>query len=276
MGAMPVPMGGSNTLSRQGQNRNQGGVQGLGSQLYAGATNATGMPLPQGTAMPAKGLGAVQGSPATGSVAIAPAGLNVSPTPGSTNTGATNPTGNDQRTQDRLKAENEKYFGEGVGNTLTNYLDTGAGYNGPLAQQTIDATNNAMQQQINQQYGGLQTSLANAGLSPNSSASALASSQFLSNASAQENAIAAQQYTQMYSQSQQNYLSALEMVAGVNNQGTLNEKTAMGQIGAFLGGGVMGTLQYNSPGAGQAGQVSSNTGILGSAGEGLGALASIF
>jgi hypothetical protein len=267
MGAMPVPMG---------PQRNQGGVQGLGSQLYSGGTNATGVPVPMsgngtGTAMPVTGLSPTKAtaqtaipttglSPTTATAATASPGLSVSANPGTS--GTPNVTGDNPADQSRLLAENQNYYGQGVGATLTNYLNSGAGYNGALAQQTVNATDNAMQQQINQQYGGLQTSMSNAGLSPNSSASALANSQFLSNASAQENQVAAQQYTQMYSQSQSDYLSALEMVSGVNNQGTINQKTTAGQVGSFLTGGVAGSLQYNSPGAGEAGQVSSSTGPL--------------
>jgi hypothetical protein len=166
----------------------------------------------------------------------------------------------------RVLGENQNYLGQGMGALVTNYLQTGAGYNGPLAQQTINATDTAMQQQINQQYGALQTSLASAGLSPNSSASALAQSQFLSNASAQENEVAAQQYTQMYSQSQQDYLSMLSQLTGINNYGTLNQTTATGAIGSLLTGGVAGLLQYEGGAAGTAGNVTSSSGVLNSGG----------
>jgi hypothetical protein len=249
MGAMPVPMGGTSTMPMSGLKAagtgggGQGGVQGLGGQLYAGKTNATGSPMPINTTPQA-----------------ASGGMNVSANPGGGS--PTNVPGLNPADSSRLLGENQNYYGQGVGALVTNYLNTGAGYNGALAQQTVNATDNAMQQQINQQYGGLQTSLSNAGLSPNSSASALASGEFLSNASAQENQVAAQQYTQMYSQSQQDYLAAMQMVAGVNNQGTINQKTTMGQIGSFLTGGLTGSLQYNSPAAGQAGQVSSSSGPL--------------
>ena len=110
-----------------------------------------------------------------------------------------------------------------------------------------------MQGQINNQYAGLQTSLSDAGLSPNSSASALASSNFLSNASAQENEVAANQYTQMYSQSQQDYLSELQAIQGINNTGTMNQTTVMGDIGAAITGGIPGLVGYNSGAAGTAG-----------------------
>jgi hypothetical protein len=201
-------------------------------QLYAGGTNSTGMQMP------------VQ----------APNGLNVSPNPVSTGgTGTTNATGLTGSNANRLLKENQNYLGQGVGALATNYLTSGAGYNGPLAQQTINATDTAMQQQINQQYGDLQTSLGNAGLSPNSSAAALAQSNFLSNASAQENEVAANQYTQMYAQSQQDYLSELQAIQGINNAGTMNQRTVMGDIGAAITGGIPGLVGYNSGPAGTAG-----------------------
>jgi hypothetical protein len=92
----------------------------------------------------------------------------------------------------RVLGENQNYYGQGMGALLTNYLQTGAGYSGPMAQQTVSATDAAMQQQINQQYGNLQSSMASAGLSPDSSGFQLGQSEFLSNASAQENQVAAQ------------------------------------------------------------------------------------
>lgn len=211
-------------------------------QLYPGGTNSTGMQMPLASS-------------------AAPNGLTVSPNPGSTstpgavgtNTGTLSGiTGSDAS---RVLGENQKYLGQGIGALATNYLQTGAGYNGPLAQQTINATDAAMQQQINTQYGDLQTSLGNAGLSPNSSASALAQSNFLSNASAQENEVAANQYTQMYSQSQQDYLSELQALQGINNAGTMGQTTVAGEISAGITGGLPGLAQYNAPAAGQAGQV---------------------
>jgi hypothetical protein len=215
-------------------------------QLYAGGTNSTGMQMPV-------------------SPSAAPNGLTVSPTPGATGTTA-NATGTSGSNAAALLRENQNYLGQGVGATATNYLTSGAGYNGPLAQQTINATDAAMQTQINQQYGDLQTSLGNAGLSPNSSAAALSNSNFLSNASAQENEVAANQYTQMYSQSQTDYLSELEALQGINNAGTMNQQTTMGAIGSLLTGGLGGLAQYTGGAAGTAGAVTSTAGIFGGSG----------
>lgn len=266
MSAMPLPSVNTNpnqainTAPKTASAGGSSGVQGLGSQLYAGATNATGSPMPVPAPTTAKATNAT-----------APAGLNVSQNPGG---GGVNNTlsGLLSSDQSAFGREQQNYYGQGTGAALTNYLQTGAGYNGAIAQQTVNATDNAMQQQINQQYGNLQTGLSNAGLSPNSSASALASSQFLSNASAQENQVAAQQYSQMYAQSSAQYQQALLSIAGVNNTGTVNQQTTLGAIGAGLTGGVGGLLQYTGGAAGEAGGVSSNTGILGSAGAGIGSL----
>lgn len=191
-------------------------------QLYAGGTNSTGMQMPVSTSS----------GPTSSNFGMP----TVSANPGQS--GPMNATGLTGSNASRLLGENQNYLGQGVGAMVTNYLNSGAGYNGPLAQQTINATDQAMQQQINLQYGDLQTNLGNAGLSPNSSASALASSNFMSNASAQENQVAAQQYTQMYAQSQQNYLQAMQDVMGINNMGTMNQQTFMGSLGAALTGNI--------------------------------------
>lgn len=277
MGGFAMPTGGAtNTMTAP----KQGGVQGLGSQLYAGSTNVAGSPMPMPIAtQPKQGTGSLAPQPASpgalpvaakGTAATAPAGLNVSQNPGGATPGGggtvNNATGTSGSDASRLAAENQNYFGQGVGSALTNYLNSGGGYNSQITQQTVNATDNAMQQQINQQYGDLQTSLSNAGLSPNSSAAALAKSNFTSNASAQENQVAAQQYSQMWSQSSSQYLQALQMVAGVNAQGTANQRTVLGAIGSVATGGLGGLAQYEGGAAGEAGGVTSTTGLFGGSG----------
>src|ERR1700734_123367 len=253
MAAMPIP---------------QGGPAMVPPQLYAGSTTPSGMPVP---AMPPQsgavaGPSGTTGMPVSGPKSLpmggnkyggqiqtpgampvtspgpasAPNGLTVNPNPGAPTpaTPAPNYTskpGNAEGSGSVL-GENQNYYGTGMGALLTNYLESGAGYNGPLAQQTITATDNAMQQQINQQYGGLQTALAEAGPSPYLCASALGQSNLLSTASADENQVAAQQYTEMYSQSQSLYQNTLMQMANVNAQGTQNQTTVLGSIGAALTG----------------------------------------
>ena len=267
------------------------------SPLYAGNVGAGGRPVPVGSTLspvstmpgqrPTPIISGLPGSQApTMPVASspptqAPVGLTATPNPGQTSTagvpGSATGTmsGLTSTEAGRVLGENQNYLGQGMGALVTNYLETGAGYNGPLAQQAITATDTAMQEQINQQYGSLQTSLADAGLSPNSSGAALASSQFLSNASAQENEVAAQQYTQMYAQSQQDYLSMLQQLTGINAQGTANQRTVMGAIGSLLTGGVGGLAQYEGGAAGEAGNVTSQNGIAGPYGTTANAAASI-
>lgn len=259
--------------------------------LYSGSQGPSGMPVPilaggggiRAQAPTLNPTGGAMPVPASPAPAGAPNLLNVSQNP--TGTGSTPPGGTvapigtgapgtntgtfgdlTSRQASRVLGENQNYLGEGMGALATSYLQSGAGYNGPLAQQTITATDNAMQQQINQQYGALQTSMADAGLSPDSSGFSLASSEFLSNASAQENEVAAQQYTQMYSQAQQDYLSELQALQGYNFEGTMNQRTALGAIGSFLTGGVGGLIQYEGGPAGTAGGVTSTGGIMGSGG----------
>jgi hypothetical protein len=158
----------------------------------------------------------------------APNGLSVTQNPGTSATqGSTAPTSPTSTGTPNSSVLNEATgeYGSGVGSQVAAQTASGGGYNSALAQQAVSSTDNAMQQQINQQYGGLQNSLSAAGLSPDSSASALASSEFLANASADENQVAATQYTSMYQNSQQELTSLLETEMGQNNT-DLNNSTA--------------------------------------------------
>ncbi len=252
------------------------GTAQAGPQLYAGNTNQSGVPVPMGTSQRGQQGGFSAGGPGMpaqppsmpsatpiGQPTVTPFPGGVAPVPGQP--GQQQPglnmfAGLTQRQQDRLLGEQQNYYGEGVGALLTDYLKTGAGYSGPLAQQAIEATNTAMQKQIQTQFGDLMSNLSTMGISPDSSTMSLASSNFLSNASAQENAVAAQQYTQMYAQSQQNYLTAMMGIAGVNQQGTANQRTGLGYLGSFLQGGVSGLVGYSSGAAGTAGAVPTPSG----------------
>lgn len=179
-------------------------------------------PLNAGPAQPVSPIA----TPTT--LTAAPNGLSVSANPGTSSSsaipGATSPTSTGTPNSSVLNEATGEY-GSGVGSQVAAQTASGGGYNSALAQQAVSSTDNAMQQQINQQYGSLQTSLANAGMSPDSSASALASSEFLSNASAAENQVAATQYTNMYQSSQQELTSLLETEMGQNNT-DLNLTTA--------------------------------------------------
>lgn len=123
----------------------------------------------------------------------------------------------------RLSSELDKYYGQGVGSMLLQFLQSGGGFNGPLTQQAVNAQIQAMQQQIQRGLGNLDTQMGETGVSPNSSAWALETGDYESQAVAQENAITAQEYFDMWNQSQNRMTSILKDVADVNATGTANE-----------------------------------------------------
>jgi hypothetical protein len=94
-----------------------------------------------------------------------------------------------------------KIYGKGVGSELYGFLDSGAGYNSALTQQSIDAQIQAMQHQAQTGYGALSSNMGASGISPNSSAAALESGDYWSNVTAAENAITAQEYYNMWNSS---------------------------------------------------------------------------
>lgn len=92
-------------------------------------------------------------------------------------------------------------LGSGLGPQVQTFLNSNAGYNSPLTQQSVAAQIQAMQSQIQRGYGNLESGLGAAGISPNSSAAALETGDYMANAVAQENAITAQEFFNMWDQS---------------------------------------------------------------------------
>lgn len=193
-------------------------------------------------------------SPTTGTGAPAPVtGENnqTSSTPNSFN--------QTSRQQSRSLGELQTYYGEGIGSMLYQYLQSGAGYNGALTQQAIDAQNNAMQQNISLGANSLLGSLGAMGLSSSSSGVPMALSNYETQAATQENSIAAQEYYNMWNESQQREYGMLGQVAQVNATGTANQSTwedylntALGVVGdvgtlgmsGALGSGVQGAMGF--------------------------------
>ena len=166
-----------------------------------------------------------------------------------------NPLNQTGRQQDRTLQELQQYYGEGMGSMLYQYLQSGGGYNAGITQQAISAQDAAMQQQIQMGFNTLGTNLAESGISPNSSVAALEKSNFMSQATTQENAIAAQEFYNMWNASQQREAGVLSETAQVNATGTANQPTVLGQIGSFLGlgqtlaGGASALTSAFNPGA---------------------------
>lgn len=127
-----------------------------------------------------------------------------------------------------------KIYGRGVGSEVYGYLDSGAGYNSQLTQQAVQEQAQQMQLQANQNYGNLESGLGAAGINPNSSAASLESSNFWSQTTAAENAMTAQEYYNMWSQSMSQYTSVLENMMGSASQYKANQPSTLDYIGQGL------------------------------------------
>lgn len=139
------------------------------------------------------------------------------------------------RQQNRALQETQQYFGEGVGAELQNYINQGAGYNSALTQQAIDAQNNAMQQQIQLGANDLNSQLGAMGISSGSSALPEALTSYYNQAAQSQNAIDAQEYYNMWNQSQGRLADMLQYVGNVNAIGTANQSTPMDYLNQALG-----------------------------------------
>jgi hypothetical protein len=177
----------------------------------------------------------------TPSQPVGSTGGNTVTDPNNQTTQTNNLYGQTQQQQNRTVGELENYYGEGVGSLLDQYLQSGAGYNSALTQQSVDAETNAMQQQAALGSSTLNSQLGAQGISGNSSVSALANSQYQQGVTAQENNIAAQQYYQMWNQSQEREYGMLGQVANVNATGTANQGNWMSDLGSIIGLGSAGS-----------------------------------
>jgi hypothetical protein len=157
-----------------------------------------------------------------------------------------NTFGQTGRQQDRTLQELQKYYGEGMGSMLYQYLQSGGGFNSALTTQAVDAQTAAMQHDIQMGFNTLGTNLAESGISPNSSVAALEKSNYMSQAVTQENAIAAQEYYNMWNQSQNRELEMLGEVGRVNATGTANQPSFWSTAGNILGLGQTGLDLFSS------------------------------
>jgi hypothetical protein len=157
-------------------------------------------------------------------------------------TPTTNTFGQTQEQGNRTINELQNYYGEGVGSLLFQYLQSGAGYNGALTQQAVDAQTNAMQQQIQLGANNLTSSLASQGINGTGETGALTN--YYNQATTQENAITSQEYYNMWNESQNREESMLGQVAQVNATGTANQSNWMDDISSILGMGssAVGTI----------------------------------
>jgi hypothetical protein len=159
-------------------------------------------------------------------------------TPGATPGASTafNPGTPQNYSKDLLSKLNDT-FGSGMGALINDFLTKSqGGYNSALTQQSVDAQIANMQHQEQVGYGKLQTELGQQGISPESSVAALESSNFQAQATAQENAITAQEFYNMWNQSQQREFGLLGEVAGATHQHQGNAGDWANQFSAVAGG----------------------------------------
>lgn len=251
MASSPIPMftgssapGVANPLTTNPTGMQGGGTTGGGMPVIGASPNARGtVPMTPGgvTASPIAGgpssnplstlIGAIPGG-GTGANTTA-TGENNQVMPGNTQT---------QRQDNRTLGELQSYYGEGMGSYLYSLMQNG-GLNTNLLNQVDTSQIAAMQPQINQGEANLNATLGAQGISPNSSTAALANSNFLSNATTQENAQISNNFLREYDQGQQLLESILGGVMKTNQQGTANEPSIMDQImsfGGLLGSGAQG------------------------------------
>jgi hypothetical protein len=179
----------------------------------------------------------------TGAPGGAPGGVTTTGLGGSTVTGG-NASGLNTQSNDALLRSLQENYGQGPGSMIFQFLQSGGGFNAPLAQQTVEATNKAMEHNIQLGLGNLEGTLGGQGISPDSSVAALETSNYESNALTQMNAIDANIYNQMWDQSQNRELSLMEGVAGVSATSIANQNSQWltdltgiaGAAGSIMGG----------------------------------------
>lgn len=137
-----------------------------------------------------------------------------------------------QRQGNRTLGELQNYYGEGVGSLIYQYLQQGGGFNSPITQQAVDAQTNAAQQQISLGANDLTSRLGAMGITGSGLTDSLTN--YENQASTQLNAITAQEYYNMWNQSQQREFGMLQDVANVNATGTANQSTWQDYLGESL------------------------------------------
>ena len=181
--------------------------------------------------------------PTVGNVSANPPGTPGSGTtaaPGTITTGtsqpvtSTNTLGIPSGSANQTLEELRNQYGDGMGTLIYQYLMSGGGYNAALAQQNVDATNAAMQKNIQLGEGNLQTNLAESGISPDSSSSALEISNYLSDAYTKMNEIDASIYYDMWNQSQNRELSLLQDTGKVTSTALANQPGFFGTLSNLL------------------------------------------
>ncbi len=180
------------------------GTGGPGTMNFGNTMNPN--PTPQASQNPGgtSGLGGASSTdPFTGTVTGQ----------GGSTTASQNPYGLSQSQANWMEDYLQKTYGGGMGALIYQYLQSNGGYNSALTGQVVGATTNAMQQQTQLGADSLSSTLSAEGVSGSSSSMGDALGAYENQAVAQENQITSQDYYQMWAESQQNELNALEFAA---------------------------------------------------------------
>jgi hypothetical protein len=145
-------------------------------------------------------------------------------------TSSSNLFGQTSRQRGRTMGELQKYYGEGMGSMIYNYLESGGGYNSALTQNAVSSQVNAMGQQAQLGASNLTSNLSAMGVSGSSSGMTNALQHYQNQATTQENSITSQEYYNMWNESQNRELSMLEQVAQVNAAGTASQSNWMDDL----------------------------------------------
>jgi hypothetical protein len=124
-----------------------------------------------------------------------------------------NPYGQSQSQQNWTEKYLQETYGGGMGSLIYQYLMSGGGYNSAVTQQAVDAQTQAMQQQTQLGANNLKGQLGAMGVSGSSSEMAGALTNYENQALTQQNAITAQEYYNMWNQSNQLEANMMQFAA---------------------------------------------------------------
>jgi hypothetical protein len=208
------------------------GTGGPGNMNFGNAMNAN----PAGTAPP-KATPAVTanpgGSPSGGPTATtSPTGTVTSE---GTTTASANPYGLSQSQNNWMQKYLQETYGGGMGALIYQYLQSNGGYNGAVAQQSIDSQVNAMGQQTQLGANNLASMLGASGVSASSSGYGATLGNYENQAVAQQNALTSQEYYNMWNQSQQNQENMIQFAATGTGKTLANKPNWMDYLNEGLG-----------------------------------------
>jgi hypothetical protein len=167
-----------------------------------------------------------------------------------TSEGATTSSGNPYGLAQSQAKWMEKYlqetYGGGMGALIYQYLMSNGGYNSALTQQSTDAQINAMGQQTQLGANNLASELGAAGVAGSSSGYTGAMTNYENEATKQQNAITAQEYYNMWNESQNREANMMQFAAGGTAKTLANKSNWMDYVNEFAGLGMDAVSAYTS------------------------------